>query len=254
MKLRELSHHLWAALKTGTVKSADSLTDDEREVYEAALKESYEKTTGEVEQDKIFEEWLGWAMRLKPRVIEDYLMEEPYKALLYSGLIWAWISFEVFASDLWEAVVNMATGKVRDRILSSIGGARPSIKIDYIAKYDYDLRGRLGTMMKGSYDFTSLNGIQKAYKVIFPKSQSISDALGKRELIELEASRHLIVHRSGIVDDEFRRKTKLKLKNGSELAVTDKQVLDYCNLVAEVALVLLLAAESLVGRKSPKNK
>ena len=59
------------------------------------------------------------------------------------------------------------------------------------------------------------------------------------------------MHRSGIVDDEFRHKTKLKLKNGDKLPVTDKQVFDYCNLTAEVALVLLVAAESLVGRKPP---
>ena len=184
MKLRDLSHHLWAALRTETVKLYDTLTDDERAAYEAALKKSYEKAAGDVEQDKMFEQWLSRAMQEKPRAIELLSMDEPYKSLLYSGLIWAWISFEVFASDLWEAVVNMATGKVRSRILSSFSTARPTIKIDYIAKYDYDLRGHLGTVMKDSYDFTSLNGIQKAYKVIFPKSQNISDALDKSELIE----------------------------------------------------------------------
>ena len=171
--LRFYWHHLVAALKTGTLGSTDTLTDDEREAYEAAMKELYEKTASDVEQEKLREEWLSRAMREKPHVIEMLQMEEAYKSLLYSGLIWAWISFEVFASDLWEAVVNTATGKVRSRILHSISAARPSVKIDHIAKYDYDLRGRLGTIMKDSCDFTSLDGIQKAYKVIFPKSQSI---------------------------------------------------------------------------------
>jgi len=252
--LRQLSKHLWAALKTETVKPFDSLTDDEKKAYEAALKESVEKDAGDMEWEKLFDEWTRMAIQEKPRVIEIHKMEEAYKSLLYSGLIWAWISFEVFASDLWEAVVNMSAGKVRSRILRSVSAARPTIKVDYIAKYNLDLRGRLGTVMRDGCDFTSLEGIQKAYAVVFPKSQSISDALGKTELMQLEASRHLIVHRSGIVDDEFLRKTNLKLKKGHELPITDKQVLDYCNLTVEVALALLVAAESLVGRKSPKKQ
>lgn len=254
MALRFYRDRLVAALKTGTLGSTDTLTDDEREAYEAALKELYEKTASDLEQEDLFEEWLSRAMREKPHVIEQLQMDKPYKSLLYSGLIWAWISFEVFASDLWEAVVNMSAGKVRSRILRLVSAARPTIKVDHIAKYNLDLRGRLGTVMRDGCDFTSLGGIQKAYAVVFPKSQSISDALGKIELVQLEASRHLIVHRSGIVDDEFLRKTNLKLKKGHELPVTDKQVLDYCNLTVEVALALLVAAESLVGRKSPKKQ
>jgi len=104
--------------------------------------------------------------------------------------------------------------------------------------------------MKDSFNFASLEGIRKAYKVIFPKSQGVLDVLGRSEFVELEASRHLVVHCCGIVDDEFCRKSGLNLKIGDKLPITDKLVFDYLSLIADVALVLLRSSESLVGSRS----
>ncbi len=112
---------------------------------------------------------------------------------------------------------------------------------------DLTLSIRLSTIQE-NFTFTSLAGIQKAYQIIFPESQGVSEALRRPDLVQLEASRHLVVHNSGLVDNEYIRKTKSNLKEGEELPITDRQVLDFCNTTLEICVVLLSASESLIGR------
>jgi hypothetical protein len=247
VKTREIARHLWAGLITETVKDPKTLTPEQKQAREAALKQSYDEDP--LEPSKHFDEWLSRAMDQKPHFIEVLHLAKPYQSLLYSGLMWAWISFEVLAKDLWEATVNAATGKVRASILKSCG-ARPSVSIDSLAKYDYDVRGYLGTIMKDNFVFTSLAGIQKAYAVLLPRSQGVTAALHRTDLGELEASRHLIAHQSGMVDDEYIRRTKSNLKKGDELPITYKEVLDYCSTTVEVAVILLTSAQSVIRRES----
>jgi len=142
MNLHFLSRHLWAALKTETVKPYETLTMKEREAYEAALNESVTKGKERVELRKTLREWISKAAEQKSKVIELYNMVEPYNSLLYSGLVWTWTAFEVFAADLWEACINLSTGKVRSRMIKSFGTVKPVIKIDDIVKYNYDIRGQ----------------------------------------------------------------------------------------------------------------
>lgn len=172
-----------------------------------------------------------------------------YRALLYSGIVWIWASFEVFCSDLWEAAVNESphllakyaiSGLSRlDRRKDTDATIDKHIRLDYLAKYGYDLTHNMGTILKSRFDFTSMSGIRQAYRAAFPKSKNIGDLLDKSDLLILERKRHLIVHRAGRVDESFVRKTSIDLPIGSPMPVSDKEVVEYVNLVINVGLSLI---------------
>jgi len=172
-----------------------------------------------------------------------------YRSLLYSGLVWVWSTFEVFCSDLWEISVNESphvlgkeaiTGLSRMDKLGEIEGLTAKyIKLDYLAKYGYDLTHSMGTILKPKFDFTSMSSIRQAYHSAFPKNQTISRVLANNALFFLEMKRHLIVHRAGLVDETFVSKTGVDIPVGVMLPVSDKEVLEYGNTVINVGFSLV---------------
>jgi hypothetical protein len=60
---------------------------------------------------------------------------------------------------------------------------------------------------KTKFDFTSVSGAKKAFEAAFPKSPSIRSVFDEPLLAELEATRNVIVHRAGLMDETFARRT-----------------------------------------------
>ena len=172
-----------------------------------------------------------------------------YRSLLYSGLVWVWSTFEVFCSDLWEISVNESPhvlGKEAiiglsrlDKLGEKEGLTAKYIKLDYLAKYGYDLKHSMGTILKPKFDFTSMSGIRQAYHSAFPKNQTISHVLANNDLFFLEMKRHLIVHSAGLVDEAFVSKTGVDIPEGVMLPVSDKEVLEYGNTVINAGFSLV---------------
>ena len=65
---------------------------------------------------------------------------------------------------------------------------------------------RIGAVLKPKFDLTSLSKIKKAYVAAFEKDEALDHALDGDDLDLLEASRHLIVHKGGMVDEEFQKR------------------------------------------------
>jgi hypothetical protein len=107
------------------------------------------------------------------------------------------------------------------------------------ARHGFDLRHCLGTVLKSKFDFTSVSGIQKAYKVFVPNDEFIERLLADPELGELEATRHVIVHRAGKVDEEYRRRTKSKLPVGTVASFSREQSAWFCHKSAYAGAGLL---------------
>ena len=177
-----------------------------------------------------------------------------YRSLLYSGLAWIWSTFEVLCSDLWETSVNESPDVLARKAISGLshldkldetgGLTAKHIRLEYLAKHGYDLRHCMGTLLKSKFDFTSLHGIRQAYRSTFPKSQTISRALDNNELFLLEMKRHLIVHRAGLVDENFINKTGIKLPLGIPIPISDREVLEYCIKVMNVGFPIINSVQS----------
>lgn len=152
---------------------------------------------------------------------------------LFAMVVYIWTAFECIATDLWESTLNENAIPTAQNVLSSLtkpgadedGLSGQHIRVGLAAKYGFDLRHCLGTLLKSKFDFTSTDGIITAYTKAFGSCDAL-DAF-KNELRQLELIRNLIVHRGGVVDDKFLSLSSVKARKGNTLRVTLPQVASY---------------------------
>ena len=226
---------------------------------EKDFQEQYEKHLDELmesqflpEREKIMTQSVDVGKHMFADMLEhdDLGLRDTYEALLYSGIVWIWCIFEVLMRELWEYSLNKGgryLGGAAIEALSSWdqrGGKVRSkyISLDQLAKYDYDLSQNLGTALLEKFDFTSCNGIRKAYDCVFPKSADIRNALSHQALDRLEATRHVIVHNAGIIDSAFCRRTQTDLAQaGTKLRLGNRDVSEDGGAVIDASVVIVLA-------------
>ncbi len=153
------------------------------------------------------------------------------RALVQAAVSSAWTAFECLGQDLWVASLNAHPIDLAHRAFAKLaqvegeGMSRRSISVGLLARHGFDVRNVLGNLLSAKFDFTSVSGIRAAYTAAFgpnadldaifresPAEDPFTPAL--RDLEELEATRHAIVHRAGRVDSEFRRRTGSEQKVG----------------------------------------
>jgi hypothetical protein len=67
----------------------------------------------------------------------------------------------------------------------------------------------MGTILRDRYNFSRLDGIREAYSAaFFKKSAQVDAALSDKSLDALSSVRNLIFHRSAVVDNEYRDRSK----------------------------------------------
>lgn len=86
--------------------------------------------------------------------------------------------------------------------------------------------------------------MRKAYDAAFPKLAVIKDIFSDRNLARLEAMRHVIVHRGGIVDREFLAKTGGTIAVGTPLPIDESAGVLYFNAVTENGCALLTGLDT----------
>jgi hypothetical protein len=177
-------------------------------------------------------------------------LRETYDAILDSSTVWIWCSFEVLMRELWKQSLNEGgkyLGNVVIKKLQSQDGKTDKIqgkyiRLDYLAKFNYDVSKDLGTILLDKFDFTSCSGICEAYECAFPRSVDIKKALISKKLNELEAARNVIVHNAGIIDSDFCRRTSTSLAEiEKRIRLNNRKVCEYGNAVAEVGIAMMLA-------------
>lgn len=150
------------------------------------------------------------------------------EGLYWSQVIGSYTAFETLVGDLWEAAINCQPGTLselngkRSRIKSSVDH-RPSTSTDNASDGDkslssvtlssinrlgYNLSNRMGTLLRERVPFTSLKVIREAYSVAFSKRyDAIDSALASPALDALSVVRNVLVHRAGVADEAYRRRS-----------------------------------------------
>lgn len=178
-----------------------------------------------------------------------------YRSLLYSGIIFIWCNFEVIMKDLWETTLNKAGKNVKKFALENIGkiesdndfsGVRGKyVNLDFLGQYNFNISNKLGSVLVNKFDFTSPYGIRNAFVCIFPRSTTIRKTLEREGLKQLEARRSVIVHRAGIIDSSFCKKTGTDQKEiGTNLQLSEEDVFEFGNLTIDVVLTMVKAVSS----------
>jgi hypothetical protein len=204
---------------------------------------TYGEAVSAEESRKAFEKHFKTTMR------HFFAIDSPHsgalsRSWLFAVTLYIWTAFEYLAADLWVGSLNQST-TLAQRILASMsnevigtpGLSRRQIDVGLAARYGFDLRHSLGTILKPKFDFSNVDGIEAAYKGAFGGCGEIEQL--RDDLRQLEQVRHLIVHRGGVMDDKFLKLSGLKGKKGANLTLTLPQVTDFMVTVALSGMSLL---------------
>ena len=184
-------------------------------------------------------------------------LRDTYQALLFSAAVWIWCSFEILLKELWELALNHSGSYLSKNVATKLsklehGGSIDLLRgryisLEYLAKHGYNISDKLGTALSYKFDFTSVNGVKEAYSAAFPKSVTIRDALEIEGINALEATRNVVVHNAGVVDEDFCKKVNgSKSEIGERLRLDTRRLNDYANSSIDVVLRVMTAVSSIL--------
>jgi hypothetical protein len=230
--------------KIDQIKTHYSGFDEWFQQVEEKVKETAEKE----ETQKEFRHHL-WetAKSHLSELTKDEKVREALRLIRHMALLSSWTSFECVACDSWEAAVN-----VRPLVLGHpafvnlpqdtegiTGLETKSVSVGLLARYGFDIRGKLGTLLKQRFDFTGVSGIRKAYTAAFGDKLPLDSILGNENLSRLEAVRHAIVHRAGIADELYLKRTNSTIALGTPIEVDDEMEEAFLNASFDAGCSLL---------------
>ncbi len=268
-KLLAIEHHKNSfvpfQLKASIIAQLDMDVNDENygehraKIYYDLLQKQYPKSTIVKDTVKYSKESF-----LDLLADEDLGLRPTYQAMLYSCTVWTWCSYEVLMKDLWEYALNVSGRSIVKNVVKKLADTKissdknifgKSISIDYLAQYDFDLSKKMGTALLYKFDFTSSKGIQEAYTYAFPKSIGIKNRLHNDTLIQLEASRNVIVHNAGVIDIDFCKKADIDISNvDKKLPLSNRKISEFVSTSCEIGLGVIKSVSSIISNiHSAKN-
>lgn len=166
-------------------------------------------------------------------LLKDKSAADALRSLILARIVFGWTAFECMAADMWEVAVNESAIELGQHVFQhlpqdSIGNegiTTKNVAVGILAQHGFDLRKALGTVLRPKFDFTSVSGIQHGYEAAFGKVARLFEIFGDKELTRLEVTRHVVVHRAGIVDREYVRRTDSNLREGQPIPVDDEGVI-----------------------------
>lgn len=169
------------------------------------------------------------------KLLEHNQVNEAVRSLLFAGATFGWAAFESAAKDIWIAALNARPILLAQSALSELpdetateGLSAKHISVGLLARHGFDLRDKLGSLLSDKFDFTGVSGIRVAYTSAFGKGSAFDTMFNEQNLATLEATRHLIVHRAGFADEDYKRRTKDDVPLGQQLHLDGSRV---CMLV-----------------------
>ncbi len=167
-----------------------------------------------------------------------------FQALARAAVAQAWTGFECVAVDTWVAALDADRRFGQAALLAPSPAGTPrelankSIPIRL-------LRNRMGTVLREKFHFGNVAGVRGAYAAAFEKEATALAALDNRDLLRLEATRHLVVHRGGIIDDDYLRVTGSGEPLGTPLALSGPQIAPLITAGVSASCAILVAAQEL---------
>lgn len=133
-------------------------------------------------------------------------------AWLAAQITGVWTAFEALAEELWVAAVNAHPhGLAELKGAKKQAGEDKKIDLSMLQRHGYDLSKNMGTVLSKRFSFDRLEDIRRAYEEAqFEGDVPIQDLLQEKSLSILSATRQVIVHNGGLIDEKFlRRKADL---------------------------------------------
>jgi hypothetical protein len=144
------------------------------------------------------------------------------REILLQGTVATWSALEMLVSDELTLLLDSRPGLVT-KLLSDQNAKRkfeiPKLNVEDLASRGFDLSKQMGRLLFEERDLSSLPTLKCACEALIDSSY-LREKLAAPTAWRLNQNRHLIVHRRGIVDEEYLRKTGAKLSVGDQLIVS----------------------------------
>jgi len=201
---------------------------DQRKI-EAAAKELEKKLLPKLEEYQAIAEEIGL-------VIERVMLEQ--------SLVSAVTALEVYLHDVTIEVV------AKNRFLSKRFSKTLQERLTYqdVANAGGDLGLALGMVAADSYDFYSPESIAKHLTTLLGEKAPLREPNDRAELARILAFRHLIVHRAGLVDRQFKRRTGYRGNLNEPVAIKREFVERALHCVQTVGAATQTGLEALRAR------
>lgn len=144
-----------------------------------------------------------------------HLKPSPHlQRLMHQACLLVWSAIEIFSKEIFIYALNdnpslynkiTKSPYLKDRF--AVGNARWA---ELLEQHDYNLVGKLGTVVAADKDFSSPKLIRELFPIIFDEPNLIGFPEGifnSEALMKLGQRRHLIAHKCGIVDDDYLKKS-----------------------------------------------
>jgi len=197
------------------------------------------------------------ALEALRKLLKEPVVASAFRSMLFAALSGAWAAFESVAKDCWVVALNLRTDELGRRALTKLpqdqqdgGVSSKQISVEIMARYGFDLRNKLGTVLEGKFDFTSVSGIRRAYTTAFDSFPTDLSAWPD-DLSVLEATRHLIVHRAGYVDRTYAKRTGYQGPDGEPLDVSGSRVCKLADVAILAGCDLVRGVDDWLGRHAP---
>lgn len=147
------------------------------------------------------------------------------REILLQGIVSTWSALEMLVGDALTILLDSHPELVT-KLLSDQNAKRkfelPKINIDDLACRGFDLSNQMGKLLLGERDLSNIATLKCACDALMD-SECLREKISDPKAWRLNQNRHLIVHRRGVVDDEYLRKTGAKLKIGDQLTVSPNE-------------------------------
>lgn len=198
--------------------------EDEREP--AALASAKEKFDAYIEGEgrkKVADDVLDRLLWLK----NDPESLAAARELTRQGIVLTWSAIEVLARDAFVCLLDCNPVYAELLVADPANRKRFSAeRVDWqtLATYGYNMSSSLGSYLISKADLKSVLAIRGAYGALFPEADELQKLLGDRCLWNLSHKRNLIVHKRGIVDQQYLDSTGDTLTIGDDLRVAPCEV------------------------------
>lgn len=162
------------------------------------------------------------------------------KELLNQTLLSTWTTFEVFFRDCFVKLLNQNNELIEKICEDSTLKQKFSLKnipIEKLLEYNYNLSNNMGDVLIENFEFSNLDIIKTIYKHLF-NSQNLNNKLNNNDFWLLYKRRNLIIHKGGIVDNQYLLSTSDNIPLGTKLYLTPTEIIKCIELVCEASIEL----------------
>jgi hypothetical protein len=162
--------------------------------------------------------------------------------LILQGVVLCWGAFEVFARDCFIAYLNAKPDRALSVLADSVAKRRfegSKVSLETLAEYNFDLSGRMGTLLAKQQDLSDVYSVKSVYQALFPENGKLSGDLNDPDLRLLSLRRNLTVHQRGVVDETYATSTNCIQLVGERLKLSPNDLETHLGTTIKVTVSIL---------------